>query len=70
MSQKSEVLEYLKTHKSITIYEAIYSMGITRLSDRIYCLKKDGYNIKTMSKKVKKKNGEYVSVAEYSLVEG
>ena len=66
-TQKEEVLEYLKNNKKITILEAIYSLGVTRLSAIIYSLKKEGYNIDTQMKLVKAKNGRKTSVAEYIL---
>lgn len=66
-TQKEEVLEYLKNNKKITILEAIYQLGITRLSAVIYNLKKEGYNIDTQMKLVKAKNGRKTSVAEYIL---
>lgn len=66
-TQKEEVLEYLKNNKKITILEAIYSLGVTRLSAIIYSLKKEGYNINTQMKLVKAKNGRKTSVAEYIL---
>ena len=31
-TQKEEILEYLKNNKKITILEAIYQLGVTRLS--------------------------------------
>lgn len=66
-TQKEKVLEYLKNNKKITILEAIYQLGITRLSAIIYSLKKEGYNINTQMKLVKAKNGRKTSVAEYIL---
>ena len=66
-TQKEEILEYLKNNKKITILEAIYHLGITRLSAIIYSLKKEGYNINTQMKLVKAKNGRKTSVAEYIL---
>lgn len=66
-TQKEEILEYLKNNKKITILEAIYQLGITRLSAVIYNLKKEGYNIDTQMKLVKAKNGRKTSVAEYIL---
>lgn len=66
-TQKEEILEYLKNNKKITILEAIYQLGVTRLSAVIYNLKKDGYNIETQTKTIKAKNGRKTSVAEYIL---
>lgn len=66
-TQKEEILEYLKNNKKITILEAIYQLGVTRLSAVIYNLKKEGYNINSQMKLVKAKNGRKTSVAEYIL---
>ena len=66
-TQKEEILEYLRNNKKITILEAIYQLGVTRLSAVIYNLKKDGYNIETQMKTIKAKNGRKTSVAEYKL---
>lgn len=66
-TQKDIVLKYLKEHKKITILEAIYQLGVTRLSAIIYNLKKDGVNIETRTKLIKAKNGRKTSVAEYIL---
>lgn len=40
MSQKEMVLKHLQDFESITTWEAYKEYGITRLSDRIYTLKK------------------------------
>ena len=40
-----QVLEYMKEHGSITSLEAIRAFGCTRLSGRIFDLKRRGYNI-------------------------
>lgn len=45
MSQKSQILEYLQTGKSITPMDALKLFGCFRLSGRIYDLKKKGYRI-------------------------
>lgn len=66
-SQKEEILNYLKTNKSITPLEALRLFGAYRLSAIIYDLKKDGHKIISTPKKVKKANGDYSYVAEYML---
>lgn len=42
---KERVLQYLEEKGSITTWEAIMELGITRLSAYIYWLRKYGYNI-------------------------
>ena len=45
LTQKQQVLTHLKSHNSITSWDAIIEYGITRLSHHIYCLRNDGYII-------------------------
>lgn len=67
-TQKELVLNHIKEHGKITSIEAVYRYKITRLSARIYDLRRDGYNI--ISKRiVKKSDGRVVQYDEYSLGE-
>ena len=45
MTQCEQVLDYIKANGSITSMEAFSKLGITRLSARIYDLRKEGENI-------------------------
>ena len=45
MTQSNIVLEHLKKHGSITSWQAIQKYGITRLSARIFELRKQGFKI-------------------------
>ena len=67
-SQKSEVLRYMQTHKGITSIQAIEKFGATRLSDIIFRLRKEGYDIDTESITTKNRYGHAVTYAKYSLV--
>ena len=68
LSQKADVLEYLKEHEKITSMEAIKNYGATRLSAIIHDLRhKDGYDIVTNTISVKNRYGHISNVAEYSL---
>lgn len=69
VSQYDVVLNHLKKHKKITSYEAIYEMGISRLSGIIFNIKKDGYNISSKLVKVNNRYGGTAHVAEYTLIE-
>lgn len=42
-NQKTQVLEYIQKHGSISSYEAYARLGITQLGARIDELQKDGY---------------------------
>ena len=48
ISKKAKVLKYLQTHKrGITGVEALRLFGLYRLSDAIFRLRGEGYNIVT-----------------------
>ena len=67
-SQKSEVLHYLKTHKrGITSMQAITLFGATRLSDIIFRLRKEGYEIETEQITTKNRYGHVTTFARYRL---
>lgn len=61
-----KILKYLKTFKNITSLEAINMFGETRLSARIYDLKKQGYRFKTDRVRVMSRDG-WTYVARYTL---
>lgn len=66
MNQNEIVLDYMKTHGSITPLEAM-QMGIMRLASRISDLRKMGYAIiRTMESHVNAK-GVKKTYARYSL---
>ncbi len=67
-TQKQMVLEYLKEHKSITSWEAIEKFGATRLSDIIFRLRKEGYEIYTQDIRTKDRYGGKKNIAKYVLV--
>lgn len=62
-TQNYQVLEHLKTHGSITSWQAFEEYGITRIGARIHELREMGFKIRTdmMGSKTTKKNyGLYV----------
>ena len=63
MTQRNDILGYLKTGRTLTPLEALNRFGCFRLGARIYDLKKEGHKIR--SKQVAF-NGKHV--AEYSLI--
>ena len=65
--QKQRILEYLQEHGSITTWESFTLFGDTRLSDKIYRLKKDGYIFSEEWIQKKNKYGEKVSFKKYIL---
>lgn len=62
-SQNFQILQYLKSGKSLTPVDALRLFGCFRLSARIYDLKKDGHNIRSRRKGTL--TGKHI--AEYSL---
>ena len=68
-TQKSEILKYLKTHKKgITSIQAIEMFGATRLSDIIFRLRNEGWDIDTHMITKKNRYGHAVTFACYRLV--
>lgn len=67
MTGKERILEHLQKYGSITQLEVINLYWDWRLSDKIYRLKKDGYNIITESLKVKRVDGTNAYVSKYIL---
>lgn len=67
-SKKSLVLHHLKTRKrGITGLEALNLYGLYRLSDAIFKLRQEGYNIVTTIEEREDKYGNKVSYARYYL---
>jgi hypothetical protein len=68
-NQNEQVLTHLKNHKNgITSKTAFERYGITRLSGRIFELRKMGYNIETDHVTEKNRFGHPVTYARYRLV--
>lgn len=63
--QTKRLLKYLEIHGTITPIIAWNTLGIYRLSDVVYKLRKKGYTIATRRKNVKNRFGEKCRVAEY-----
>jgi hypothetical protein len=63
-TQKEEVLLHLITYGTITSFDAIKEYNITRLADKIYSLRKEGYNITSDLKKFKNRYG---NTSNYSI---
>lgn len=65
-SQKTEVIEYIQKHGSISSYEAYARLSITQLGARIDDLKKDGYVFEKEWVR-KRKNGKVKDYIKYKL---
>jgi hypothetical protein len=64
---EQRVFDYILEFGSITSLEAFVDLGETRLSGRIFDLKKKGVNISTDFKIVKNRYGENRRVKEYKI---
>jgi hypothetical protein len=67
MTQTEAILSHLKKHGSITSLDAIKKYGCTRLSGRIYDLKKEGVKISGYLVNVKNRFGNFCTVKKYYL---
>lgn len=69
MTQREQILEYIKAFGSITPMEAFADLGITKLATRISEMRRDGieFNIETVRNK--NRFGKTVHYARYSLCE-
>lgn len=67
MTQEEKVLRHLKQFGTITSWEAIMEYGITRLSAKIFNLRKEGYDIGSERVTAKNRFGENCTFAKYFL---
>lgn len=67
MTQTEIILNHLQKYNTITSWEAIGRYGITRISARIWDLRKAGWEISVKSKVIRNSFGNKVNVAEYTL---
>ena len=67
MTKTQAVLDWLKTHASISSMEAIQSFGATRLSVIIFHLRKAGYDIETVMVDGRDRFGNPMRYARYYL---
>lgn len=69
ITQEERTLEYMQRFGGITSKEAFNDLGITRLSAKIYNLKKQGYAIADGMKQSKNRFGEITHFKKYMLVD-
>lgn len=65
LSQRDDIIRHLMTEGSITAWEAIKEYGCTCLSQRIYDLRKEGWNIESEMVTSKNRYGNTVQFARY-----
>lgn len=68
LSQKDRIMIHLHDYGEITSWEAIKEYGITRLSDLIYKLRNQGWNIENEWEHTKNRYGDKVKFVRYKLV--
>ncbi len=68
-TQNRQVLQFMREHRGITSMEAFDRFGITRLSGRIFELRREGYDIETVNEESKNRYGRPVRYARYILHE-
>ena len=68
MTQTETILKHLRTHEGITALEAFEHYGIMRLASRICDIRKMGYHVICIRKKVPTRYG-HAMVAFYKLIE-
>lgn len=67
-TQCQQVLEHLQKKCGITAFEAFKLYGITRISARIYELRKRGYKIIGCDRETVDQRGKKINFVEYRLV--
>ena len=69
MTQRERVTEYINKFGSISSLEAFSDLGVTRLADVIFKMKRDGVNVCTQMEKSNNRYGEPVYFARYWIKE-
>lgn len=69
MNQVNMVLKYMQDFGAITTWEAFTEIGCTRLSGKIYLLKKKGYNIISETIPFTNRYGQKGTYSKYRLGE-
>ena len=67
MTQEQMILQHLKDYETITSWEAIQWYGVTRLSAKIYNLRKQGYKISNETMTLRNRYGKLVHFDKYKL---
>lgn len=69
ITQEQRVINYMRQFGSITTKDAFNDLGITRLSAKIFNLKKQGYEIKDDFEQGKNRYGETTNFKRYYLAD-
>lgn len=66
--QANRIIEYMRSHGSITTKEAMTELGVLRLASRIHELRSSGYNIGDVYLNVHDRYGNETRVKKYFIV--
>lgn len=66
-SQNDRILKYMERNQGITTMDAFMFLGVTRLASRIHEIREAGIDVRTADIKVLTRQGNLVTVTEYSL---
>ena len=69
MTQMDRVIQYMNDFGSITSFEAFRELGVTRLADVIFRMKKAGVIVYTRLETSRNRYGDGVTYARYSFKE-
>ena len=69
MTQRERVTKYINEFGSISSLEAFRDLGVTRLADVVFKMKKDGIEFNTQTEKSINRYGDAVYFARYSFKE-
>ena len=67
MNQEQKVINYVERFGSITTLDAFRDLAITRLSARIFNIKKLGYKVSSVRETSKNRLGEEVNYNRYFI---
>lgn len=67
MTQQERLIKHFKKSKTIDPLRAWTNLGIYRLADCVFQLRKKGIKIETTPKKIKNRFGEDCIVAQYRI---
>lgn len=67
MNQEQKIINYVERFGSITTLDAFKDLAITRLSARIFNIKKLGYKVSSVREKSKNRLGEEVNYNRYFI---
>ena len=67
MNQEQKIIDYTEKFGSITTLDAFRDLAITRLSARIFNIKKMGYKVTSARETSKNRFGEEVNYSRYFI---